>query len=203
MALNAKNKLGFVDGSISKSTDDVAVVQLWERCNDMVLSWLLNAIDKSLTNSLIYCNTPREVWLDLEGRFSHSNNPRVFKSKRDISNLHQDSMTVAIYYNTIKAYWDELTILCSLPSYTCGALKELSTMQDIEHIFQFLMGLNDSYSSICSQILAMDPLPTVSKVKAVIVQSVIIVAEMVIGKTTTTRFMVIQRIKINVQVRDK
>ncbi|XP_038979858.1 uncharacterized protein LOC120109982 [Phoenix dactylifera] len=164
MALNAKNKLGFIDGSLSKPTSNTAEIQVWERCMDMVLSWLLNSIDKSLINTIIYCNSPREVWLDLEERFSHSNNPRVFKLKRDIYTLNQGNLSLMAYYNTIKGYWDELAALQTNPICSCGGLKELHSVQETEKVFQFLMGLNESYTSICSQILAMEPLPTVAKI---------------------------------------
>ena len=70
MALNAKNKLSFIDGTLSKPTTSASETQLWERCSDMVLSWILNSIDKTIVNSLIYHACPRDVWLDLEDRFS-------------------------------------------------------------------------------------------------------------------------------------
>ena len=52
MALDAKSKLGFVDGSHTKPSSP-ADISLWERCNDMVLSWILNSIDKFIVDSLI------------------------------------------------------------------------------------------------------------------------------------------------------
>jgi hypothetical protein len=48
MALNAKNKLSFVNGTLSKPTSSIVKIQLWERCSDMVLSWILNFIDNPL-----------------------------------------------------------------------------------------------------------------------------------------------------------
>ncbi|KAG6697378.1 hypothetical protein I3842_09G195400 [Carya illinoinensis] len=93
MALNAKNKLVFVDGTLTKPAD-ASIATLWERCCDMVPSWLLNSIDKSLRQSLIYCQNPSDVWKDLDHRFSQSNHPRLYRLKRDLVNLHQDSITV-------------------------------------------------------------------------------------------------------------
>ena len=78
IALNAKHKLGFVDGSLPKPTFYSVDIQLWERCNDIVLSWILNSIDRSISDSLLYHDSPRGVWIDLQDRFSQSNNPRVF-----------------------------------------------------------------------------------------------------------------------------
>ncbi|KAL5808245.1 hypothetical protein ACOSQ3_028936 [Xanthoceras sorbifolium] len=46
MALNAKNKLGFIDGSMVQPPETSQNLKVWERCNDMVLSWMLNAIEK-------------------------------------------------------------------------------------------------------------------------------------------------------------
>ena len=42
--LNAKNKLGFINGTLKQPDISVSVQKhgLWQRCNDMVLSWLLN-----------------------------------------------------------------------------------------------------------------------------------------------------------------
>jgi len=170
IALNAKNKLSFVNGSLSKPTSSTSEIQLWERCSDMVLSWILNSIDKSIVNSLIYHDCPRDVWLDLEDRFSQSNNPRIFKLKRDVATIIQGSMTIPVYFTTLKGYWDELAMLTPAPKCTCGVLKELTHMQDIERVFQFLMGLHDSYAPIRSQILAMDSLPPVTKVYSILHQ---------------------------------
>ena len=53
----------------------------------------------------------------------------------------------------------------------CGALKRIFEFQQ-QQVYQFLMGLtlNDSYSTVRSQILAMDPLPTVNKAYSLILQ---------------------------------
>lgn len=53
ITLNGKHKLGFVDGSLLKPTISSADIQFWEHYNNMVLSWILNSIDKSIYDSLI------------------------------------------------------------------------------------------------------------------------------------------------------
>lgn len=48
-ALNAKNKVGIIDGTIQRPDDDDQKFQAWKRCNNMVLSWLLiQSLRKSL-----------------------------------------------------------------------------------------------------------------------------------------------------------
>ena len=73
MALNAKNKLGFVYGLISQST-----VGMWSLCNSMVTSWLLNVVSKDIADSLLDIDTTQTVWSYLHDRFCQSNAPRIF-----------------------------------------------------------------------------------------------------------------------------
>ncbi|KAH9659734.1 protein kinase domain-containing protein [Citrus sinensis] len=61
MALRAKNKLGFVDGTISKPDEDEDDGGRWLRCNDLVGSWVLNSISSELVGSVLYAQSAREV----------------------------------------------------------------------------------------------------------------------------------------------
>ena len=51
MALVAKNKLCFVDGSIERLMVDVPIYNLWSRCNNMVMSWILHSVSKDIAKS--------------------------------------------------------------------------------------------------------------------------------------------------------
>jgi hypothetical protein len=122
ISLNAKSKLGFIDRtttmpSATAKPDEYAS---WKKCNDMILSWILNSLTQDLADSVIFSTTAQEVWEDLRDRFSQSNAPRIFQIQRDIACLAQDQMTVAAYYTRLKKLWDELgsynDTVCS-----CGA----------------------------------------------------------------------------------
>ena len=66
IALSARNKLCFVDGSLPKPLATSSSFKSWSRCNDMVISWLLGALFKSIGRSVIYCNTAQQIWLELD-----------------------------------------------------------------------------------------------------------------------------------------
>ena len=51
-ALKAKNKLDFVDGSITKPATDLGELSAWEIVNSMITSWILNVIDPKLHTSV-------------------------------------------------------------------------------------------------------------------------------------------------------
>lgn len=64
--LMSKRKLGFVDGSVVKSANDVTDAAQWETCNNMVISWLHNNISDSIKRSILFINLAGEVWNQLK-----------------------------------------------------------------------------------------------------------------------------------------
>ena len=77
VALDAKSKLGFIDSSIPKPQETNPHYTAWCKCNNMVLAWLFNSLTKDLQSSVIYFKTARDVWLDLQHRYSQGNGPRI------------------------------------------------------------------------------------------------------------------------------
>ncbi|GJV69414.1 ribonuclease H-like domain-containing protein [Tanacetum coccineum] len=61
LALNSKNKLGFIDGKCKKPTDK-SVVNQWEMCNSVVMGWLLGSISEELYLGQTFSKIPSEVW---------------------------------------------------------------------------------------------------------------------------------------------
>lgn len=72
LSVSAKNKLGFVDGTISKHVVNSVDYKAWERYNDLVCSWLLCNLDDSISKNVLFFKTEREIWLDLEDRFGYA-----------------------------------------------------------------------------------------------------------------------------------
>lgn len=68
IGLVSKNKLSFVDGSLPKSADSSPDLKAWERCNTMVIGWLMTAVERCVARSIMYYNTAREIWTNLEDR---------------------------------------------------------------------------------------------------------------------------------------
>ena len=65
MALTAKNKISFIDGSIPCPESDDLLFGTWIRCNSMVISWILNSVHKDIADSLLYFDTAVGIWNDL------------------------------------------------------------------------------------------------------------------------------------------
>ncbi|KAK9077344.1 hypothetical protein SSX86_005681 [Deinandra increscens subsp. villosa] len=169
-ALTAKNKIGFVDGTIvaPSQIDKPSEFAMWNQCNSMILSWLTHSVESDLAQGVIHAKTAQQVWNDLRDQFSQKNAPAIFQIQKSTATISQGNMSVASYFIKIKNLWDELEAYRT--PLTCNKIKEHLDQIEEDRLMQFLMGLNESYKAIRSNILMMSPLPTVRKAYSLIIQ---------------------------------
>lgn len=160
ISLSAKNKLGLIIGRNPKPNPESPYYPYWERCNDMVIAWIINSLSRNIAMSVIGFNTAKEIWEDLNDRFGQSKWSKYIQIQRELASTVQGSSDVATYFTKLRGLWDELSIAYVGPTCTCGALPKLLEEQKL---FQFLSGLNETYSTCKSNILMMSPLSSLSK----------------------------------------
>jgi len=68
IALSTKSKLYFVDGSLQRPDPNSPNFKKWIKCNDMVMSWILNVLTKTIADNIIYAKSARQIWIELEER---------------------------------------------------------------------------------------------------------------------------------------
>ncbi|KAL4585873.1 hypothetical protein LXL04_010500 [Taraxacum kok-saghyz] len=163
IALGAKRKVRFIDGTTNKPETQGTELDDWISNDCMVRSWLLNAISKEISVAFIFSTTARELWLDLEEHFGESNGPLIYQLQRQISSITQGDSSLSKYYTNLKQLWDQLSCIVQIPTCTCGSGKANVDLAFSTRLIQFLMGLSDNYESLRNQILVLDPLPSVHK----------------------------------------
>ncbi|GJT68069.1 putative transcription factor interactor and regulator CCHC(Zn) family protein [Tanacetum coccineum] len=126
--LKGKNKMGFVDGTCVRPVTNPLLSQQWERCNVVVLGWILCSLSQELYIGQVYSEIAFEVWSELQETYD----------KMDGENL-----------------------IFLLPACTCTAHKGVLKHNQLVRLMQFLMGLNDVYPHVRSNLLAREPLPEV------------------------------------------
>ena len=72
IALSVKNKLGFVNGTISQ-LEEADLLGPWVRNNNIVISWILNSVSKEILASILFTDSVHEIWVDLRDCFQQSN----------------------------------------------------------------------------------------------------------------------------------
>ena len=170
-ALKSKNKLSFIDGSLTKPDNSFSAVHAWEKGNAMVVAWLYNIINKNLHSSVAYAETTSEIWKGLRERYSQGNEIRIHQLRREITLTTQGSMRVTEYFTKLKGLWDELDTYLQLPIYKCAKEFNLFKYLESERIHQFLMGLDSSQFGVArSNILSMEPCPNLNKVYSMILK---------------------------------
>jgi hypothetical protein len=76
----------------------------------------------------------------------------------------------------MKTLWEELNSHRPMPNCTCPfpcqcEVTRSARLHRIEdQVIQFLTGLNDNFNVIKSQVLLLDPLPSINKVYSLVVQ---------------------------------
>lgn len=60
--LAGKKKLGYVTGTIVEPPHTDPSVGEWEAEHPLVMSWLLNSMEPTLSDGLLFANTAKEIW---------------------------------------------------------------------------------------------------------------------------------------------
>ncbi|XP_047327815.1 uncharacterized protein LOC124931403 [Impatiens glandulifera] len=138
LALEAKMKLGFIDGSCKMPLDADGVMQ-WKLVDAMVRNWIMNTMDQNLKIHFQNAVTAQQLWKDIRSTYEGNNGPRRFQLGKDISTIQQGTSDIVEHYSKV--------------------VSEVA--QDVEEakLLQFLMGVNDSYEHVVDNMLASDPWP--------------------------------------------
>ena len=169
MALGARNKAMFVDGTYPEIDRNHSDYGSWSRCNNIVCTWLVNAVDKPIARSIMYLDTTHQMWRDIHDQFKQSDGPRTADIKQQIFAEVQGTQRISDYYTKLKQLWEELknhdspyTCCCGSPE--CASSKHIAQRDEQDKVLKFLMGLNDSFTATRGQIFMMEPKPTLTKV---------------------------------------
>ncbi|KAH0683296.1 hypothetical protein KY290_021892 [Solanum tuberosum] len=146
----------------------------WERCDDMVTSWILNSLSPDLRDSLQYVNNAKELWEELEDKYDQTNGCKLYQLQKEINDLVQGNLDVTGYYTKMKKLWEEMNTLDVNSQCTCvcicGGKTRMHKAEQDRRLIHFLMGLNEMYTAVRGNILMMSDLPTMAQTFAILSQ---------------------------------
>jgi len=114
VALETKNKKGFINGSLPCLPITYSLHDAWCRCNRMVMSWLIRSLSVLIKQSVMWMDTARDIWIDLKDRFSHSNIFRVVDLQDQILHCKQGDSCHIVFLFALVSY--HVRVVC-LQSY--------------------------------------------------------------------------------------
>jgi len=154
--------------------DDDLNRSAWEQCNHLIQSWIINSVSPQIAQTLVFHETAIEAWLDLKECFAKADRIRIATLRSTVNNLKQGSKSVLEYFTEMRTLWEELNSHRPMPHCTCphpcrwAAMREARNFSIEDQIIQFLTGLNDKFAVVKTQVLMMDPLPSINIVYAFI-----------------------------------
>ena len=168
--LRAKNKLGFIDGTIKVPDSTSPHYAQWGIVNSMLVAWIYNTLDASVRSTVRFPDNVKTLWDDLQARYSLGNGPRILELKAQIADCRQNGRSVATYYGELRKLQDVLGSYQQLPPCTCSASAAYIKLQDSELLHQFCIGLdNKKFGSAVSTLLMQDPIPSLNVAYAKII----------------------------------
>ncbi|KAK9726569.1 hypothetical protein RND81_05G223900 [Saponaria officinalis] len=176
ICIASKRKMPLLTGRVTRSTTDPVKAAAWDACNNLIISWLLGSMDPLIRKSVMYYTNCKTIWDDLEARFTKSNGAQKFRLNKATYETSQNKRAVAEYYTELKMLWDELEalneypVITSFPQELQAYEKAVAKQNEERRLFQFLNGLDQEYSILRSNMLMMNPLPTVEAACAYIQQ---------------------------------
>nr|GEW83058.1 uncharacterized mitochondrial protein AtMg00810-like [Tanacetum cinerariifolium] len=102
IALNAKNKMKIINGEFAEPEVNLRNRALWERTNDMIISWILNTISERISNSLSFVNYASHLWNELQEHYSQLDGHIIYQLTHDLVQLKQSNTAIETYYHKLK-----------------------------------------------------------------------------------------------------
>ncbi|XP_016478697.2 uncharacterized protein LOC107800067 [Nicotiana tabacum] len=137
------------------------------RCNNLVVAWLANSVTKEIHRTFVYSEFTKGIWKELETRYGKADEARVFELKKEVAHITQGDLDIPSYFNKLKQLWDELASLSASSDDKCTCGGSLRS-EEKQKVYQFLMGLNDTYVQVRSNILMIKPLPSIDTVYSIL-----------------------------------
>ena len=175
IALSAKNKLAFIDGSIPKPELNSPTFKCWDRVNNTLMTWFMKILYQPIARSVLHFPTAFDIWRDLHERFGQTSGTQIFSIFQQLADTKQGSDSISSFYTKLKILWDEQDAIQPLPSCvcndcTCRITSKLLHIQEEKRLIIFLMKFSSSFTQVRSSLLMQYPMPAISHAYRLLIQ---------------------------------
>ncbi|XP_071694861.1 uncharacterized protein [Rutidosis leptorrhynchoides] len=132
----------------------------WDRCNSVVLTWILVSLSEDVYNGQIFSKSAETVWNELKETYDKVDASVTFNLYQQINSCSQFGLSLSDYYHKLNAMWRQFDEMVKIDD-VVSANKSFQDHCKFLKLMQFLMGLDDVYTPIRSHILTSDHVPSV------------------------------------------
>ena len=160
-----RSKLDYVNAAIQMPESLLQVTMLGYAKDQLVMSWLLNSMERKIAKIFSYVESFKHLWKNLKEMYGNQNNSAcVFQLKREISGLQQEIQSFVQHLGKLTTMWNELNV------YRPHTIDVAVLMKRAEEdkIFQLLASLSSEFEDLQSHILMNPDLPSFSNICATI-----------------------------------
>ncbi|GJV79312.1 putative RNA-directed DNA polymerase [Tanacetum coccineum] len=126
IAIHTKNKLGFINGKIPRPIEEGFMQEQWDRCNSVVLNWILGYVSQDVFMGQVFSKNAKTVWDELEETYSKQDAFVIFNMHYKIHSLSQSGSALSKYYHKFNALWRSIILTIDPIPDVRGAFATLS-----------------------------------------------------------------------------
>ncbi|XP_076914887.1 uncharacterized protein LOC143574047 [Bidens hawaiensis] len=102
VALSTKNKSGFINNKVVRPINEHQLA-LWQRCNDMVISRILNTFSRDISYSVLYAENAQQLWNEINVQYGRSNDAKLYQLQKNLCEITQGNSDIANYFTKVKS----------------------------------------------------------------------------------------------------
>ncbi|GKC54553.1 ribonuclease H-like domain-containing protein [Tanacetum coccineum] len=105
-----------------------------DRCNAMVLTWIMNVVSQDVYMGLVYSKNDATVWKELNETYDKVDSFVVYNLLEKINIVKQGGSLVADYYHRLNSLWREFDALTKLPKISLLTRDPLLEVKDAYNV---------------------------------------------------------------------
>ena len=111
MVIHGKGKIGYLDGTLPKQSNDDPSYPEWDVQNSMVMAWLIHSMEEKISDTYLFYSTAKGIWDRVHLAYSElENSYQMLKLRNRARNLRQGTQDVTQYFNSLIKLWQELDL---------------------------------------------------------------------------------------------
>ncbi|XP_019051802.1 PREDICTED: uncharacterized protein LOC109114116 [Nelumbo nucifera] len=107
--VTARGKVGYINGTVKEPKSGTAEHDRWDQENNMVMFWLLAAMESDVKRNFMWEDTANEIWEQAKTTYSKQRHfAKIYQLQAESSTCKQGNHNLSAYYSSLTSMWKEL-----------------------------------------------------------------------------------------------